>query len=43
MKRLSLLLVLLIAALSLFSFSSCSKSGEKSGGVLVFGRSGDAA
>ncbi|HOV09897.1 MAG TPA: ABC transporter substrate-binding protein [Spirochaetota bacterium] len=43
MKRLSLLLVLLIAALSLFSFSSCSKSGGKSGGVLVFGRSGDAA
>ena len=43
MKRVSLLLLLLLASLMLFSFISCGKSGDKAGGVLVFGRSGDAA
>lgn len=42
MKRISLLLVLLLASVVLFSFTSCGKSGDKAGGVLVFGRSGDA-
>lgn len=43
MKRISLLLVLLLASLMLFSLTSCGKSGDKAGGVLVFGRSGDAS
>jgi predicted small lipoprotein YifL len=33
MKRISLLLVLLLASLMLFSLTSCGKSGDKAGGV----------
>lgn len=42
MKRVSLLLALLLSALMLLSVVSCGKSGDKTGGVLVFGRAGDA-